>query len=256
MAEQHGPIRDLRSLGFVPGDVVAVTGAASGIGRATALTAAQAGLTVAVWDLNADGAAETVRMAQTMGGRALAVEADVADPAAVARAWETTRALGACRYLVNNAGPPSFSPEPFLVNLTAALGSVELVTAQWLDRCGEEAASLVNIASIAGNFSGGGQTISPFYPTAKMGVVGYTRWLATRYCGRPRANAVAPGVILTPRTIPTLEDPSRAAVNASIPQGRPGFPEELASAVVFLLSPAASYINGVLLPVDGGLSVA
>jgi 3-oxoacyl-[acyl-carrier protein] reductase len=246
----------MRSLGFAAGDVVTVTGGASGIGRATALTAVQAGLAVAVWDLDAEGAAETVRMAEAMGGRALAVEADVADRAAVTRSWEATLALGACRYLVNNAGPPSFSPEPFLDNLTAALGSVELVTTQWLDRCCAEAESIVNIASIAGNFSGGGQTISPFYPTAKMGIVGYTRWLATRHGGRPRANAVAPGVILTPRTIPSMADPSRAAVNASIPQGRLGFPEELASAVVFLLSPAASYINGVLLPVDGGLSVA
>jgi 3-oxoacyl-[acyl-carrier protein] reductase len=115
---------------------------------------------------------------------------------------------------------------------------------------------MVNIASVAGNFSGGGKTISPFYPTAKTGIVGYTRWLATRHGGRPRANAVAPGVTLTPRTIPSLGEPSRAAVNATIPLGRLGFPEELASAILFLLSPAASYINGVLLPVDGGLSVA
>ena len=107
------------------------------------------------------------------------------DAAAVARAWEATLALGPCRYLVNNAGPPSFSPAPFLDNLTAALGSVELVTTQWLERCCAEADSVVNIASIAGNFSGGGQTISPFYPTAKMGIVGYTRWLATRHGGRP-----------------------------------------------------------------------
>jgi 3-oxoacyl-[acyl-carrier protein] reductase len=254
--ELHGPIHDFGALGFAAGEVVAVTGGASGIGRATALTAARAGLAVAVWDVNGEGAAETVRMAERMGAKALAVTADVTDPAAVARAWDATRALGPCRYLVNSAGPPSFSPAPFLDDLAAALGSIELVTTQWLERCGEAAASLVNIASIAGNFSGGGTTISSFYPTAKMGVVGYTRWLATRHGGRPRANAVAPGLILTPRTIPSLEDAARAAVNASIPLGRPGFPEELASAVVFLLSPAASYINGVLLPVDGGLSVA
>jgi NAD(P)-dependent dehydrogenase (short-subunit alcohol dehydrogenase family) len=191
-----------------------------------------------------------------MGTGVLPVTVDVTDGEAVSRAWEATRALGPCRYLVNNAGPPSTSPAPFLDSLAAALGSIETVTTQWLERCAEEAASVVNIASIAGNFSGGGQTISPFYPTAKTGVVGYTRWLATRYGGRPRANAVAPGVTLTPRTIPSIGDPSRAAVNAAIPLGRLGFPEELASAIVFLLSPAASYVNGVLLPVDGGLAVA
>ena len=256
MPEFHGPIRDLSTLGFAAGDVVTVTGGASGIGRATALTAARAGLTVAIWDVDAEGAAETARMCEAMGARALARAVDVTDPAGVAQAWEQTRALGPCRHLVNNAGPPSFSTAPFLDDLTAALGSMENVTTQWLERCGGEAESLVNIASVAGNFSGGGKAISAFYPAAKTGIVGYTRWLATKHGGRPRANAVAPGVTLSPRTIPSLGDPARAAVNATIPLGRPGFPEELGSAIVFLLSPAASYINGVLLPVDGGLSVA
>jgi 3-oxoacyl-[acyl-carrier protein] reductase len=236
--------------------IAVVTGGGSGIGRATALTAARSGLAVSIWDIDGEGAAETVRLAEALGARALAVTVDVADPAAVARAWQATLAVGPCRYLVNNAGPPSNAAEPFAENLLRALGSVEQVTTQWLERCGGAAASLVNIASVAGNFAGGGTTIAPFYPTAKTGIVGYTRWLATRHGGRPRANAVAPGVVLTPRTAPSLGDPARAAVNATIPMGRLGHPEELASAIVFLLSPAASYINGVLLPVDGGLSVA
>lgn len=256
MTQLHGPIHDLSALGFLAGEVATVTGGGSGIGRATALTAAGAGLAVAIWDINGDGAAETARMIETAGGKALAIVADVTDPAAVTRAWEATLALGACRYLVNNAGPPSNDAAPFAENVVRALGSIELVTTTWLERCGEAAASLVNLASIAGNFSGGGQAIAPFYPTAKTGVVGYTRWLATRHGGRPRANVVAPGITLTPRTIPSLTDPARAAATGAIPMGRPGFPEELASAIVFLLSPAASYINGVLLPVDGGLSVA
>lgn len=256
MSELHGPIYDMGALGFAKGEVVVVTGGGSGIGRATALTAARAGLAVAVWDINSDGAAETARMAEAMGVQALAVAADVADAAAVASAWDATRPLGPCRYLVNNAGPPSNAAEPFAENLLRALGSVELVTTRWLERCGEQAASVVNIASVAGNFSGGGQTIAAFYPAAKTGIVGYTRWLATRHGGRPRANAVATGVTLTPRTVSTFGDPMRTAVNDKIPLGRPGFPEEQAAAIVFLLSPAASYINGVLLPVDGGLSIA
>lgn len=251
----HGPLYDMRGLGFAPGEAVVVTGAGSGIGRATALMAARSGLAVAVWDIAGEAAAETARMIEGLGARALALTVDVADAAAVANAWDATLALGNCRYLVNNAGPPSTDPGPFVANLSIALGSVELVTTQWLDRCAEQAASLVNIASIAGNFSGGGQTIAPFYPSAKMGITGYTRWLATRYGGRPRANAVAPGVTLTPRTIPFLGNPARDAANSQIPMGRLGFPEELAGAIVFLLSPAASYINGVLLPVDGGMAV-
>lgn len=252
----HGPLQDMRALGFAEGEAVVVTGAGSGIGRAVALTAAKAGLRVALWDMVADGAAETARMAGDLGAPALAVTVDVADPAAVSGAWEETLPLGSCRYLVNCAGPPSNAPGPFRDNLLIALGSVEDVTGQWLARCGEVAASVVSMASVSGNFQGGGQATAAFYATAKTGIVGFTKHLATRCGGRPRANAVAPGFILTPRTIPFLE---RAEVSASVgrvPMGRPGFPEEVASAVVFLLSPAASYINGVLLPVDGGMAIA
>jgi NAD(P)-dependent dehydrogenase (short-subunit alcohol dehydrogenase family) len=121
---------------------------------------------------------------------------------------------------------------------------------------GDSAASVVSLASVAGNFQGGGQTISPFYPASKTGIAGYTRWLATKYGGKPRANAVAPGMTLTPRTIPFMQNPAISENVARIPLGRPGYPEELAAAILFLLSPAASYINGVLLPVDGGWAVA
>lgn len=254
-ATLHGPIHDLSALGFVAGDVVTVTGGGSGIGRATALTAARAGLAVAIWDVNVAGAEETARMAQDRGAKAITVAADVADAAAVAAAWEATQALGPCRYLVNNAGPPSVADGPFAGNLQSALGSVELVTSAWLERCGEDARSVVSIASVAGNFQGGGQAISPFYAAAKTGIVGYTRWLATHHRGRPRANAVAPGFVLTPRTVPFLENPAVAESVARIPMGRGGYPEEVAAAVLFLLSPAAFYINGVLLPVDGAMAI-
>jgi 3-oxoacyl-[acyl-carrier protein] reductase len=256
MTELHGPIRDMSALGFTAGDVMTVTGGASGIGRATALTAARAGLTVAIWDVDGEGAAETARMCEAMGARALAITADVADPAAVAQAWGQASALGPCRHLVNNAGPPSNAAGPFAENLVRALGSVEQVTSQWLERCGEEAVSVVSIASVAGNFQGGGGAIAPFYPAAKTGIAGYTRWLATRYGGRPRANAIAPGFVLTPRTAPFLGNPAVAQSVARIPMGRGGYPEEVASAILFLLSPAASYINGVLLPVDGAMAIA
>lgn len=252
--EYRGPLYDMRALGFAAREVVVVTGGGSGIGRATALTAARSGLTVAVWDIVGEAAAETAAEVEQMGSAALAVTVDVSDRAGVADAWERTLALGRCAYLVNNAGPPSGSTEPFLDNLTKALGSVELVTSAWLKRCGEDAASVVNLASIAGNFSGGGGTIQPFYPAAKTGIVGYTRWLASRTGGRPRANAVAPGFTFTPRTLAMRGDPGVAMDN--IPLGRGGYAEELAAAILFLLSPAASYVNGVLLPVDGGWSIA
>lgn len=251
----HGPVYDMRTLGFQDGQAVTVTGAGSGIGKATAITAAKTGLRVAAWDIDGDAAGRTAAEIRDSGGDAIAVTVDVSDARAVAAAWRDTLDLGDCGYLVNNAGPPSTARGPFRDNLNAALGSVELVTSQWIDRLGDAAASVVNIASIAGNFQGGGQTISPFYAAAKTGITGYTRWLATRYGGRPRANAVAPGVIITPRTAPMLDNPVIAETAIRIPQGRLGFPEEIASAILFLLSPAASYVNGVLLPVDGGAAL-
>jgi NAD(P)-dependent dehydrogenase (short-subunit alcohol dehydrogenase family) len=248
----HGPMYDMSALGFVAGDVITVTGAGSGIGKATALAAAKSGLAVAAWDINREGAEATAREILESGGKAVPVIADVSDLAQVVAAWDATLPLGPSRYLVNNAGPPSNDDSPFADNLGRSLAGVELVTRTWLDAAADQAASVVNIASVAGNFQGGGLTVSPFYASAKAGITGYTRWLATKYCGKPRANVVAPGMTRTPRTIPFMENPAIAETVTRIPMGRPGYPEELAAAILFLLSPAASYINGVLLPVDGG----
>ncbi len=251
---RHGPLYDMSALGFVPGELVVVTGAASGIGKATALSAAKSGLAVAAWDLNGSGAAATADEIADMGGTALAVTADVSDATQIDRAWHETRALGPCKFLVNNAGPPSTSQGPFADLLTLAVGSMEAVTTRWLEHCGDVAASMVNISSIAGNLQGSGKTVSAFYPAAKAGIAGLTRHQATRYDGRPRVNAVAPGITITPRIEPMLEMPAMQDLAARVPVGRLGYPEEMASAVLFLLSPAASYINGVLLPVDGGVT--
>jgi NAD(P)-dependent dehydrogenase (short-subunit alcohol dehydrogenase family) len=248
----HGPQYDLRNLGFEARAVAVVTGAGSGIGKATAIMAAKSGLAVGLWDMNIAGAEATAAEISSFGGTALAIAVNVGDDAAVAKAWEASRALGPCRYLVNNAGPPSSSAAPFNDNLLLAVGSVYRVTTTWLALHPEQAASVVNISSVGGNFQGGGLTIQPFYGTAKGAIAAYTRHLATRYKGKPRANTVAPGFITTPRTIPYLESPAIKESVTRIPMGRAGFPEEIAAVVMFLLSPAASYVNGVLLPVDGG----
>jgi NAD(P)-dependent dehydrogenase (short-subunit alcohol dehydrogenase family) len=254
--KHHGPLYDMRGLGFTAGDVVVVTGAGSGIGKATALAAARSGLSVAIWDICAEACRATKLEVEGTGAKALALTVDVSDDSAVAGAWDSTLQLGACRYLVNNAGPASNSAAPFNDNLAISVGSVHRVTTSWIEHCPTAAAALVNISSIAGNFQGGGQAIQPFYPASKAAIVGYTRYLATRYRGAPRANAVAPGLIITPRTIPFLDVPVIAETAARIPMGRLGFPEEIAGAILFLLSPAAAYINGVLLPVDGAWALA
>ena len=255
MEISQGPLYDMRGLGFTSGEVVVITGSGSGIGRATALAAARSGLNVAVWDLAKEGAVQTVKAVEELGAAALCVVVDITDEAAVADAWQQTLALGRCSYLVNNAGPPSSSTEPFAENLLSAVGSVEQVTRQWLAHCADVAASVVNVVSIAGNFHGNGKTVAPFYPTAKAGIAGLTRYLATRHDGRPRANAVAPGITITRRIEPILDNPVIGDLVSRVPVGRLGNPEEIASAILFLLSPAASYINGVVLPVDGGVTL-
>lgn len=253
---RHGPLYDMSGLGFAAGDVIVVTGSANGIGKATALAAARSGLAVAVWDIDGDGAKKTVATIEEAGGNALAVTVDVANERQVPAAWQETLAFGKCRYLVNNAGPPSVSQGPFAEHLLEAIGSMEKVTAGWLDHCSDIAASLVNISSIAGNYQGSGKTVSAFYPSAKAGIAGFTRHLATKHDGRPRANAVAPGITITRRIEPMLDTPAMRDLAGRVPVGRLGYPEDMASAVLFLLSPAASYINGVVLPVDGGVTLA
>jgi len=247
----HGPTYDMRSLGFKPGEVIVVTGAGSGIGKATSLMAAQSGLAVAAWDMNAGAARDTVREIEAAGGQALAVTADVGSDDDVAKAWDASKALGGCRYLVNNAGPGSATTDPFYDNLLLAVGSVHRVTTSWLERHAADAASVVNLSSVMGNFMGGAANSQAFYPTAKGAIAAYTRHVATSRQGKPRANAVAPGFTITPRTIPYLDFPGMVENIARIPMGRAGYPEEIASTILFLLSPAASYINGVLLPIDG-----
>lgn len=246
----NGPIYDFRALGFAPGEVVVVTGAGSGIGKATALTAAKSALAVAVWDMDAKGANETAQAINASGGTALAVTADVGSDKDVARAWDESARLGPCRYLVNNAGPSMVTELPFDASLALAMGSIYRVTTSWMERHGAAAASVVNMSSVLGNFQGG--TGQAFYPVAKAGIAGYTRHLALKHRGQPRANAVAPGFILTPRTQPYLQNENTRVRLARIPAGRTGFPEDVAAAVMFLLSPAAAYINGALLPIDGG----
>ncbi len=241
------------ALGFSPGDVVIVTGAGSGIGRATARNAAAVGLAVAGWDLNPDGVAETVRDIEHEGGRAVAVTADVTDDAQVAAALATSAGrLGEARYLVNNAGPASASELEFDRAITIALGSMRRVATGWLARGRQDGAALVNVSSVAGNLIG---TAPDWYPAAKAGIMGYTRHLAAYRSDVLRANAVAPGMTDTPRLAGFTASEIGQRALARIPLHRLATPDEISWAILFLLSPLASYVNGVLLTVDGGWTV-
>ncbi|HEY5245429.1 MAG TPA: SDR family oxidoreductase [Acidimicrobiales bacterium] len=239
------------SFGFAPGALAVVTGAGSGIGRATARLGAAAGLDVASWDLDAGSAERTAAEIVGAGGHATSAQVDVTDPAAVAAGFAGLDRPA--RYLVNNAGPASAAASPFADGLVNGAGSMELVTRTWLATELPAGASLVNVASVAGNVIG---AEPDWYAATKAAVTGYTRHLAVHRADRIRANAVAPGMVATPRSASFADSEPLVRALARNPLGRMAGADEIAWTILFLLSPLASYVNGVLLVVDGGWTVA
>lgn len=239
--------------GFTADDSIVITGAGSGIGRATALQAARQGLKVGVWDLNPAGIAETIEAITALGGTAHGEVADVADPDAVQAAMaRTAGALGQIHYLHNNAGPPSSAKLDFGDAVRLCIGSVEKVTEAWREFAPAEGAAMVVTASVAGNLVG---TDNAWYSASKAGLMGYVRHLAAHHAGDFRSNGVAPGMTNTPRLAGFAASEMGERILERVPLHRMGEADDIASATLFLLSPAASYINGVFLPVDGGWTV-
>ena len=241
--------------------VALVTGASRGIGRAIAEELASAGHAVAVnYASSADAAEAVAASIRSGGGRALAVRADAASEEDVAAMLESVEAeLGRVTVLVNNAGITRddlmlrLSPEAWDEVVRTNLRSVYLCSRAVLrGMLRERWGRIVSIASVAGIAGNPGQTN---YAATKAGIIGFSKSLAKEVGSRGiTVNVVAPGFIETDMTAALGEEAATAAAGATA-LGRLGRPAEIASAVGYLASDAASYITGQTLVVDGGLAI-
>ena len=240
--------------GELTGRVAMVTGAASGIGRASALAFADAGARVALLDVDEDGLGGTAEKVRAAGGEALALPVDVTDLDAVARAVaDTVDAFGSLDAAHNNAGVPGpylpldeYPPEEFYRVLQVDLiGVWHCLRAQIPIMRGQGSGAIVNTSSMLGAAA---MPDNGAYVAAKHGVNGLTRAAAVELAGSGiRVNALAPGVTRSGMTSGVSDELLRA-----VPMGRIAEPEEIAAAAVWLCSPGASYVTGAVLAADGG----
>ena len=244
--------------------IAAITGGGSGIGAATARCLAQAGHRVAVMDLqlaHAQAVADALNAQHT--DCAVAIAIDVADPASVDAAFaalEQHFGRGA-DILVNSAGIMPVAPvlecsyELFRKAMDVNVGGSFLCAQRAArDMAERRFGRIVNLASISSERAGVGRVA---YGTSKTAIAGLTRQFAMELGPLGiTVNAIAPGPVLTAMTEKNYTPETRQAFEASIPARRMGHTEEMAAAIAFLCSDSAAYINGVLLPVDGGYLAA
>ncbi len=241
-----------------------VTGGSRGIGRATAILAAARGWPVVLaYRKRGDAAAEVVGAIEGQGGHAVAVAADVADEGQVASLFDAAvRHFGGIRGLVANAGRADRKPVAgidtarFLALVEANLVGTVLTCREAVRRMssahGGRGGAIVAVSSYAALT--GGRPGASHYAATKGAVDSFIKGLAREVAAEGiRANVVRPGMIETDMTAGVHRDPERrAAVEATIPMGRLGRPEEVAYAILWLLSEEASFVSGAILDVAGG----
>lgn len=244
------------------GRVALVTGASSGIGRATAIALAECGAAVAInYHRNEAGAEQARKAIAEKGGVAVAIQADVTNSADVASLVErTTKDLGPIDILVNNAGSlverlrileltEERWDEVIDLNLKSAFLCSKAVAAAMMER---KRGAIVNVSSVAGR--NGGALGSIHYSTAKGGLITMTKGFAKELAPYGvRVNAVSPGVIDTPFHEQFSTAEAMKGYIGMIPLGRVGKSEEVAQVIAFLASDAASYLCGETIEINGGM---
>ena len=240
--------------------VAIVTGSAQGIGLATALRLASEGARVVVSDLGAARVQAAVAQIRATGGQAMGCVVDVTDRAAIdAMVAEVKAAWGRIDVLINNAG---ITKDARLAKMTSAqFDSVIAVNLKGVFECTQAVAelmvtqgsgSIVNASSVVGLYGNFGQTN---YAATKAGVIGFTKtWARELGPKGVRVNAVCPGFIRTP-ILDTIPDAVKQKMVEKVPLGRLGNPEEIASVYAFLASNDASYLNGAVIEVSGGIQL-
>ncbi|MEO2178142.1 MAG: SDR family NAD(P)-dependent oxidoreductase [bacterium] len=255
-----------KDIGTLEKKVALITGAGSGIGRESALRMANDGASVMCADLDVKSAENTSNIIIQQGGKAAVQELDVADEASVKAAiHHTADTFGDLDIIFNNAGIGGAGlgwDKTISINLSGVYYGL-FHGAPFLAARG--GGVIINTASVAGLVGLTGPRIEQLpdtelqpgagaYVAAKHGVIGLTRQFAVTFGAQGvRVNAIAPGYIETPMTAGARETPEGLAYLESLhPMGRLGLPEEIAAAAAFLASDDASFITGVVLPVDGG----
>lgn len=245
---------------FLKGKKAIVTGAGRGIGRAIALTLAKDGADVAILDMDESGALQTAELVRNKDRQSQVISVNVAMPSEVQEGVNKVLDLwGSVDIVVNNAGITRDNllmrmneeewDSVIAVNLKGAFNLTKSVARNMLK---QRSGCIVNIASIIGMMGNAGQVN---YAASKGGLIAMTKSLAKEFASRGiRVNAVAPGFIATEMTN-KIPEKIRDEMIKSIPLGRMGQPEDVAAVVSFLTSPAAEYITGQVIVVDGGMYI-
>ena len=245
------------------GKTAIITGGGGGLGRATAIKLAETGINISIVDVSEEQGNETIRLVEEKGAKGLFIKADVTKADEVKKyVDETKKTFGSIDMFFNNAGI-SGPGKKFLdntidqldlvldINLRGALYGLYYVLEEMVANGGGR---IVNTSSTAGLV---GQSGVVSYSATKHGLVGVTKSLAAEYASQGiQINAIAPGSTETPmvKEYRAANPEMFEAINSTIPQGRLGQPEEVAELVAFLLTGNVKYINGAVVPIDGGFT--